>query len=109
LQSGTGAIAATAEQQETVRGDQQDFEKDEQVEEITGQEGAVKAEQLHLEQDMEIAADAPPVQEYASCQQPGHQHHDRRQPIGRQYDTKRRRPVTETVNLYLPFPGLHQE
>ena len=109
MQAGTGPLAATAEQKQTVRGDQQDLEENEKVEQIACQERTVETEQLHLEQHVEIAADARSVQQDAGCQHCGHQHHDRSQPIDRQDDTKGRRPVTETVYLDLPFPGLYQQ
>ena len=41
-------------QQQGVGSQQQDLEKHEQVEQITGQEGAVNAHQLELEQGMKV-------------------------------------------------------
>ena len=50
-------------QGQAVGGDQQDFEKDEQVEQVAGQEGAVDAEQLQGKEHVEILA-APVI---AAC------------------------------------------
>ncbi len=56
MQPGAGALAAAAVQQQTIGGDQQHLEEYEQIEQVAGQEGAVQAEQLQLEQHLEVAS-----------------------------------------------------
>jgi hypothetical protein len=54
-------LAIGAVQQQAIAGRQQHLEEDEQVEQIGGQEGAVQAHQLELEQRMEMARRAAAV------------------------------------------------
>ena len=97
-----------------VGGDQQYLEEHEQVEQIAGQERAVEAEQLELEQRMEMPAVA-----VGSCQhgveqreqrQHGGQHqHDRGQPVGNQQDTEGRFPAAQFVGPDHPVARLHHQ
>ena len=104
---------AAAVQQEAVGGEQQDFEEDEQVEQVTGEEGAVEAEQLQLEQHVEVAAlgiaAAYRVQQRKHRQKGRRQQHPRRQPVDHQHDAVGRGPVAELVDQLGAVAGrLHQ-
>ena len=52
---------AGAVQHQAVGGDQQHLEEDEQVEHVAGEEGAVDAHELELEQRVEVAAAPVPA------------------------------------------------
>ena len=53
MQPRANPLCPTAMHQQRIGGDQQDFEEHEQVEQITGEEGAVDTHQLKLEQRVE--------------------------------------------------------
>jgi hypothetical protein len=89
-------------QQQAIRRRQHDFEKHEQVEQVAGQEGAVDAHHLDLEQHMEMRAGlVPPCQRKHQRGQGHHRRHDehqRRQPVQHQHDAKGHLPVGRQVN-----------
>ena len=96
------ALRAAAMQQQAVGGDQQDFEKHEQVEQVAGQEGAAKPEQLHLEENVKmpsVAVDpAAGIQQRKQREQRRGQHHPRGQAVGNQHDAPGRRPVSQRID-----------
>ena len=101
VQAGAGSQAAAAMQNKTVGSQQQYLEEDEQIEQIAGEECAVQAEQLQLEQDMEMAsADidaAAGIHQREQRQHGGDQQHPGAQAIRHQHDAERRRPVAERI------------
>ena len=89
-------------QQQAVGGGQQYFEKDEQVEQVGCQEGAIEAHQLDLEQGMEAGTGAIPAgaseQQGADTDDPGQGQQQRRKVVQHQYDTERRGPVAGQID-----------
>ena len=63
VQPGLARARARAVQRQAVRRGEQQLEKDEQIEEIARQEGAIEAHQQELEQRMEMRARAMPARE----------------------------------------------
>ena len=106
-------------QHEAVGGDQQYLEEDEQVEHVAGEEGAVQAHQLELEEGVEMTAAPVPtlggVDDDHYGQDGGEQQHQRRQAVQHQNDTERRRPVPQRVGTNNPVrrqpvqAGSHRE
>ena len=104
---------ARAVQQQAIGRDQQDFEEHEQVEQVGGQESAVQAHQLKLEQGVEVRAapviTAAGVEQGRQCDAGGQRQHQRRQPVQEQRDAERRCPVAHQVGLHIAAIGLLQE
>ncbi|KAG1088386.1 hypothetical protein G6F40_013511 [Rhizopus arrhizus] len=109
VQADAHAHAAAAAEQQAIGGDQHHLEEHEQVEDVAGQEGAVEADQLELEQRMEVRRAAVParagMQQAGDGQQQGGQQHPRRQPVGHQRDAQPRRPVAQQVDVDLTAGG----
>ncbi len=102
VQARQGPGGATAMQDQAVGGQQQDLEEDEEVEQIAGEEGAVEAEQLQLEQDMKVPAldiqALAGVPEGEQGQQGRDHQHPGRQPIRHQDDAVGRGPVAQGMD-----------
>ena len=110
LQTRPHPLAAAAMNHQAVGCDQQDFEENEQVERVAGQEGAGNTHQLELEQGMEmppagIPARGDRVGEYDQRKHAGQQNHHRRQAVEHENDAERRRPIAEPVVLRLAASG----
>ena len=89
---------------QTIRGDEQDFEEDEQVEDVAGQERAADTHELELKKRVEMFAAIVPagghrVQKHHEGQDRGQKHHQRRQPVEDQNDAEWGRPVPQTVDV----------
>ncbi|MNS97796.1 hypothetical protein D3C72_1321430 [compost metagenome] len=100
--------------QQGIGRDQQDLEEDEQVEQVSGEEGAVDPQQLELEQGVETHAvaivAAHRVEHRGAGQHGGGQQHQRGQPIQQQHDTEGRLPASQGVDAQLAIAGLlHQQ
>ena len=113
MQPGAQAIRPAAVQQQTVGGDEQDLEGDEEVEQIAGEEGHRDAEQLHLEQYVEMA---PLAVSAVACmnhckqrEQRRDQHQQGRQPVSNQHDAPGRRPVAEPIDEDVALGDGHQQ
>ena len=79
------------------------LEEDEQVEQVAGQEGAVEAHQLELQQRVEVHARAVPARganrsSAAKATTPVSATIMRRQPVGHQHDAEGRAPVARQVD-----------
>ncbi len=100
-------VAATMQQQ-SVGGDQQNLEEDEQVEQVTGQEGTTDSGNLELEQCMKVAAAAvittAGIKVDQQGQYRGDQYHQRTEPVQHQHDAEWCLPVPQTVDLDLVLP-----
>ena len=107
------ALAPLAMHQQHIRGDQQDLEEHEQVEQITRHERAAQPHELELEQRMEVPSAGIP----AACGVPEHrhghkvsqQHHQAGQTVEHHHDAKRRRPFAQLVDQQLTRAGLHHQ
>src|SRR5690606_37681179 len=87
-----GAPFAAAEHQKAVRGDEQDLEEHEQVEQVARKKGAVHSGKLQLQKRVE---EAPPgvttayrIQHGRECNDIGEQHHERAQAVYNQHDAE---------------------
>jgi hypothetical protein len=102
VQPGLDARDARTVQGEPVGGGQQQFEEDEQVEKIAGQEGAVEAHQQKLEQRVEMRAGAVPAGERehqgGGGQDARQKQHERRQAVHDEHDGEWHRPGAEPVH-----------
>ena len=113
VQRGAQPRHAGPVQQQAVGRDQQHLEEHEQVEEVAGQERAVDAHQLELEQRVEVRAAAvvatAGVQQRDQRDTRGQREHQRRQTVEHQHDAVRRLPVGEQVGLDAAAVGLQQQ
>ncbi len=113
MQTGAYPVRSGAVHQQGIGGDQQDLEEDEEIEQVAGEEGAVDAQQLKLEQRMEIRAAgivaAAGVEHRAGGQYRHGEQHQRGQAIQQQDDAEGRRPVAQGVDLQLTATGPLQE
>ena len=102
VQARAHARRAAAVQQQPVRGGEQHLEEDEQVEQVAGEEGAVQAHELQLEQRMEVHAGPVPAGEREEQRREadggGEHQHQRGEPVEREDDAERRRPVAGQVD-----------
>jgi hypothetical protein len=93
-----------AEGQQAVRRDQEHLEEDEEVEQVTGEEGAVQPHQQELEQREERQGGEPAlglrglVRQHREPRDGGEQQHDDAQPVDHEHDAERRGPVPEAVH-----------
>jgi hypothetical protein len=104
---------AAAVHHEAVGGDEQDLEEHEEVEEVAGEEGAVDAHQLELEERVEVLAALVPaadgVEQHAEAEYGIEHEHERRQAVEREDDAEGRGPRAEGVAAHLAVAGEHQQ
>jgi hypothetical protein len=102
VQPGLHPQPAGAVQQQAVGGRQHHLEEHEEVEEVAGQEGAVEAHELQLQQRMEVHAGAVParggIDGGAEGDDAGERDHQGRKPVGHQHDAEGRAPVAGQVD-----------
>ncbi len=107
------ALAPLAMHQQHIRGDQQDLEEHEQVEQIARHERTAQPHELELEQRMEM----PPPRVPAACGVPQHghghqvsqQHHQAGQTVQHHHDAKGRGPFAQLIDQQLTRAGLHHQ
>ena len=110
LQPGAHPVLAAGMDHQPVRGDEQHFEKHEEVKDVAGEERAADAHELKLEQRMEmppaiIPAGGNGVDQHDHRQHCGQQHHERREPVEHQHDAKGCGPVSQPVDKGLAARG----
>ncbi len=105
--------AAAAMQLQGVRGDEQDLEKDEEVEQVAGEEGAVDPQELHLEERVKVAAPAVVagggVEQAAQGQHGGEGQHQGAQPVHHQGDAVGCGPIAKVVDQHLAARGAREQ
>ena len=108
------ARRATGVDHQPVGGDQQHFEKDEEVEKVARQEGAHDPHQLELEQRMKMPPAFVPfrpddIEQHEERQHRCQRDHQRRQAVAHQHDAKGRGPIAETVEHDIAARRLDRE
>ncbi len=102
VQARAHARDAAAVQQQAVAGGQQHLEEHEEIEQVAGEEGAVQAHELQLEQHVEVHARVLPARQRVEQRGQAHrarQHrHEGGQRVGHQHDAVRHRPVARQVD-----------
>ncbi len=115
LHARSHALRARAMQHQPVRGGQQHFEEDEQVEQVAREEGPIDPHQQQLKEAMEVEAGAMPPRrsENDRCQRQDRCqcHHQGRQAVDDQNDPERRGPVPQQIcaDLAAARIGAHQQ
>jgi len=114
LQPGAQPRPPAAMDHQPVRGDQQNLEEHEEVEDVAGEKRADEPHDLELEQRVKVLSARIPAGGHGMGQnnqrkQRGEQHHHRREPVEHQHDTEGRGPVAQPVDKgFAPGGGERQ-
>jgi hypothetical protein len=111
LEPGREPARAAAMKHQPIGGDQHDFEPDEQVEDVAGQERAVDPHQLELEERMKMMPLFVPavgrIDRHGHGERGGQQHHRGGKPIENQHDAEGSGPVPHQIRAHEAVGGEH--